>query len=165
MLFYLFNQRNVFWQIFAFCFFPYYLVCTCRWCDRRLFNAQAFRLRWLWMLNVCFYQVICMYPRSLSSLPDRLDSDCSPGVTLPASRPSSEQCRTSLPCLVLKHVKSANVFCPYQFTLLLFNAFSHASPMTVCCACVQPHSQCSAAGNELKFCIRHAVFLCMHKLC
>lgn len=80
----------------------------------------------------CFYQVICMYPQPLSFLADRLDSDCSPGVMLPASRPSSEQCRTSLPCLVLKHVKSANVFCPYQFTLLLFNAFSHASPITVC---------------------------------
>lgn len=73
-----------------------------------------------------------MYPRSLSSLADRLHSDCSPGVMLPALRPYSEQCCTLFPCLVLKHVKSTYVFCPYQFTLLLVNAFSHASPITDC---------------------------------
>lgn len=46
----------------------------------------------------CFYQVICMYPQSLSSLADRLHSDYSCGVMLPASRPYSEQCCTLLPC-------------------------------------------------------------------
>lgn len=72
-----------------------------------------------------------MCPQSLSSLAGRLDSDCSPGVMLPASRPCSEQCRTSLPCLVLKHVKNAHVLCPIS-VLFALNAFSHASPITVC---------------------------------
>lgn len=72
----------------------------------------------------------------------------------PASCPCSEQCRILLPYLTLKHVNGANVLCPYRFTLLLFNAFSHASPITVCCVWL-----CSAFG------ITHDVFLCIHKLC
>lgn len=96
-----------------------------------------------------FYQVICIYPRSLSFLADRLDCDCSP-----ASRPFSEQCCALLPCLVLKHVNNANVFCPYQVTLLLLDVFSHASPFSTVCLLfcmwymgVQCTKQCFTPGN------------------
>lgn len=113
-------------------------MCICRWRNPQLFNIHfsipAFLLRWLWMLNVrssVCYQVICMYPRSLSfscrQIRLWLLSRCYPPSS---TSPPSEQCRTSLPCLVLKQVKRANVFCPYQFSLLSFDAFSHASPVT-----------------------------------
>lgn len=86
--------------------FGFYIVspvCTHMWFDTQLFNIQAFhyRLPLKVTLNVeClfegFYQVICMYPRSLSSLADRLDSDCTPGVVLPP-----------------RHVPSLNNVAPY----------------------------------------------------
>lgn len=91
-----------------------------------------------------------MCPQSLSSLAGRLDSDCSPGVGLPASRPCSEQCRTSLPCLVLKHEKRS-CFLPISVHFAL-NAFSHASPITVCLlfvvrVCPIHERWCLATGN------------------
>lgn len=137
-------------------------MCTCRWRDPQLFNIHfsipAFSLRWLWMLNVRLsvcYQVICMYPRSLSfscrQIRLWLLSPCYPPRS---TSPPSEQCRTSLPCLVLKQVKSANVLCPYQFTLLSFDAFSHASPVT---GVLRLCNANKTGNNVLKCCILHGV--------